>query len=319
MNIKINRGDHDDLMRLTEDSVFAILGPRLSLDSGIWQNGLMEQEEKKNQEGSTAANSFSFLSSIRKGQDITVRDDLLDFQLLLDAVKLSRRKGIPFRIVDSGSRDVIQLEWLAAEGAIIYTSDDAERELDTLQQINKACKRGNSFLACLQNGPLKLDSESAAGEWEDLMALGAEGTYIFLSNRENKRDVTQLGILADQCLRGGSWLVYYHHGELEAALVELARNGAWIHVGDSCLKGADEHSLLLEVIRAAHSAGTNCVFHLERELEYYPLKDIQKAGAIMLFKSKLIDYRSPLKSLQEQASHPKLDARAYYLYSTFFF
>jgi hypothetical protein len=101
--------------------------------------------------------------------------------------------------------------------------------------------------------------------------------------------------------------------------VELARNGAWIHVEDSCLKGADEYGLLLDVFRAAHSGGTNCVLHLERELEYYPLKDIQKAEAIILFKSKLIDYRSPLKFLQEQASHPKLDARAYYLYSTFFF
>jgi hypothetical protein len=279
----------------------------------------MEQEENKSQESEDAAKSFSFLSSIRKGQDITVRDDLLDFQLLLDAVKLSRRKGIPFRIVDSGARDVIQLEWLAAEGAIVYTSDDAERELDALRQIDKACKRGNSFLAYLQKGPLKQESESAAGAWEELMALGAEGTYIFLSNRENKRDVTQLGILADRCMRGGSWLVCYHHGELETALVELARNGAWIHVEDSCLKEADEYGLLLEIIRAAHSAGTNCVFHLERELEYYPLKDIQKAGAILLFKSKLIDYRSPLKPLQELASQPKLDARAYYLYSTFFF
>jgi hypothetical protein len=279
----------------------------------------MEQEEKKHQESADAAKSFSFLSSIQEGQDLTVRDDLLDFQLLLDSAKLSRRKRIPFRIVDSGSRDVIQLEWLAAEGATIYTSDDAKRELAALQQINKACKQSNSFLAYLHNGHLNQESESASRDWDDLMGLGAEGAYVFLSNRDDKRDVTQLSILADQCRGGGSWLVCYHHGELEIALVELARNGAWIHVEESCMKGVDDHRLLLEVIREALSAGTNCVFHLERELEYYPLKDIQKAGAIILFKSKLIDYRSPLKPLQEQASHPKLDARAYYLYSTFFF
>ena len=118
----------------------------------------MEQEEKKHQESADAAKSFSFLSSIQKGQDLTVRDDLLDFQLLLDSAKLSRRKRIPFRIVDSGSRDVIQLEWLAAEGATIYTSDDAKRELAALQQINKACKQSNSFLAYLHNGHLNQES-----------------------------------------------------------------------------------------------------------------------------------------------------------------
>lgn len=308
-----------NLPRLTAVFVFAILGHRLSLDFGFGRNGLMEQEENKSQESMDEAKSFSFLSSIRKGQDVTVRDDLLDFQLLLDAVKLSRWKGIPFRIVDSGSLDVIHLEWLAAEGAIVYTGDDAEREVNALQQIGKACKQGNSFLAYLQKGPLNQEPESAAGEWGDLMALGAEGAYIFLSNREHRRDIHQLGILADLCKRGGSWLVCYHHGELEAALVELARNGAWIHVEDGCLNEANDYGLLLEIIRAAQSSGTNCVFHLERELEYYPLKDIQKAGAIVLFKSKLIDYRSPLKPLQELASRRKFDARAYYLYSNFFF
>ena len=279
----------------------------------------MEQEEKDIQEGADTAKSFSFLSSIRKGQEITIRDDLLDFQLLLDAVKLSRRKGIPFRIVDSGSRDVVQLEWLAAEGAIVYTSDDAARERDALMQINKACQQGGSFLAFLHNGPLNQESESGACNWEGLMGLGAEGAYIFFSNRENRRDLAQLGLLADQCKGGGSWLVFYHHGELETGLVELARNGAWIHVEDSCLQGTDEHRLLLDIIRTAQSAGTNCVLHLERELEFYPLKDIQKTGSLILFKSNLIDYKSPLKPLQEQASHPKLDARAYYLYSSFFF
>ena len=113
--------------------------------------------------------------------------------------------------------------------------------------------------------------------------------------------------------------MYYHHGELQSALLDLARNGAWIHVDDECLNEAEDHSLFLEVIHAAQSARTNCVLHLGRELDYYPLKDIQKAGAIMLFKSKLIDYRSPLKPLQDLAARPKLDTKAYYLYPSFFF
>jgi len=280
---------------------------------------LMEHEEKTIPENANAEKAFSFLSSIGKGQDITVRDDLYDFQLLFDVVKRAYRKGIPFRIVDSGSLDVIQLEWLAAEGAIVYTSDDASRELDDLRLINKACQQRNSFLAYLHKGPLHQEAESAIGDLEYMMGLAAEGAYIFLSNKENKRDLTQLGLLADHCRRGGSWLVYYHHGDLSSDLMELARNGAWIHLEDSCLKEADDLRLLLDLIGEARSAGTKCVFHLERELEYYPLKDIQKGGAVLLFKAKLIDYRSPLKPLQEKASLPKLDARAYYLYSLFFF
>lgn len=279
----------------------------------------MEQEEKNMQESAEAEKSFSFLSSIRKGQDITVRDDLFDFQLLLDAAKLSRRMGISFRVVDSGSLETVQIEWLAAEGAIVYTSDDAKREVDSLRLINKACQRGKSFLACFHNGPLNKESESAVDDWESLAGLGDEGAFVFLSNRKYEREAIELVDLADHCRRGGSWLVYYHHGDLQVSLAELARNGAWIHVEDSCLKGNAELSLLLDVIRESHSAGTNCVFHLESEMEYYLLKDIQKAGAVILFKSKLIDYRSPLKSLQEQAAHTKLEARAYYLYSSFFF
>ena len=279
----------------------------------------MEQEEKIIQENTEVIKSLAFLSSIRKGQDISVRDDLLDFQLLLDAVKLARRKGIPFRIVDSGLIEVIQLEWLAAEGATVYTSDEAGRSMDVLIQINKACKQGKSFLAFLHNGVLSQGVEPPDKGWTGLAALGAEGAYIYLSNRDNQRDITQLTLLADQCQRGGSWLVYYHHGELQSSLVELARNSSWIHIADSCLNEAEDHSLLLEIIRAARSTGINCVIHFEKELDYYPLKDIQKAGAIMLFKSKLIDYRSPLKPLQDKAAHPKLDRRAYYLYSTFFF
>ena len=70
----------------------------------------MGQEENGIQESAESKKALGFLSSIRKGQDITVRDDLFDFQLLLDSVQHSRRKGIPLRIVDSGTLDTIQLE-----------------------------------------------------------------------------------------------------------------------------------------------------------------------------------------------------------------
>jgi len=149
--------------------------------------------------------------------------------------------------------------------------------------------------------------------------LGAEGIYIYLSNREEKRDWKQLFDLADCCRRGGSWLVYYHHRELEGAMVELARNGAWIHLTDSSLKKEEDHSLLFEIINTAVASGAKLVLHTYGEMDYYLARDVLKAGACLLFKDSLLDYRSPLKPLEEKASKIKLDARAFYLYAAFFF
>ena len=75
---------HRAELRLTDTSVFAILGPHFPSDSDIIRIKLMEQEEKATRENEDAKKSYAFLSSIRKGNDITVRDDHLDFQLLLD-------------------------------------------------------------------------------------------------------------------------------------------------------------------------------------------------------------------------------------------
>jgi len=264
--------------------------------------------------------SHAFLSSLKKGDEVAVRDDLYDFQLLLDAVKLTRRKGIPFRLIDSGTLDILRLEWLANEGAAVYSSDPAPRSLQELERVGKACKRGGAFLSYFHNASLASKNGMTAIDLSGLMSLAAEGVYIFISSKEEKRDLGQLCALADRCRRGRSWLVYYHHGRLEGNLVELARNGAWIHIADSGLGGdAAEHTLLLDVTGAALASEANLVLHLNAEMEFYQLNDIQKAGAFLLFHSPLLDYRSPLKPLKEKASNQKLDPKAFYLYSKFFF
>ncbi|MBN1222213.1 MAG: hypothetical protein JXB23_03120 [Candidatus Aminicenantes bacterium] len=279
----------------------------------------MEKDAKNNAKDQEAEISFAFLSSFKKGEDVTIRDDLYDFQLLLDAAKLTRSKGIPFRLVDSGTLDFLRLEWLAREGTFIYSSDQSPRKIEELERIGKSCKRGRSFLAYFQNGPLGSESEDHSSGFQGMLRLGDEGIYIFLSNRDEKREWKQLFDLADRCRRGGSWLVYYHHGELVGDLVELAGNGAWIHVAGSSLINGEDPSLLFEIIKSAVTSDANLVFHAIEEMGFYLVNDILKAGAFLLFQSTLLDYRSPLKPLEEKASGKKLDMRAFYLYETFFF
>jgi hypothetical protein len=123
--------------------------------------------------------------------------------------------------------------------------------------------------------------------------------------------------LADLCHRGQSRLIYYHHKDLDPALYELGRAGAWIHMSDKSVKETDEVSLLTDVIQGARATGSNVCLHVEAGTESILLEDLQKAGALLVFKSALIDYRSPLKPIEEKARKQKLDPRAYFLYPLF--
>jgi len=278
--------------------------------------------EKETRNGSTdqgAEMSYDLLPALKKGETVTLRDDLLDFQLLLETAKLSRRKGIPFRIVDSGSLDILRIEWLASEGAVVYSSDQAMRKTEDLERLGKSCKKAGAFLAYFQHKAFGPDTEAISAEFQKLMKLGAEGIHLFLSNKEEKRDWRPLCDLADRCRSRGSRLVYYHHGPIEEAMNELARNGGWIHIEDNSLNGEDSSSMLLAVIASARSAEANVVLHTSEKADFYLLKDVLEAGAFLLFRSPLLDFRSPLKPLEEKASQKKLDAMAFYMYETFFF
>jgi hypothetical protein len=102
---------------------------------------------------------------------------------------------------------------------------------------------------------------------------------------------------------------------LEQVLGELG--GAWIHISDDSLKESPDIDLLTEILKTGSSKGANFVLHLGTEWRAFELRDVIKAGAVPLFKSALLDYRSPLKSLEREARRRKLDFRAYYLYPYF--
>jgi len=278
----------------------------------------MNQEIKDNIVADTPEKAFALLSSVTQDPILTVRDDLFEFSLLLDAVKLRRkqREKSDFRLVDSGALSLVQVEWLAAEGADIYTNDEVGKNVQELESIRYACKKGDTLLAYLHNAVLVSDVASSL-DLSGLNSLGTFGINIYLSNKDHERNLSDLILLADLCQRGQSRLIFYHHKDLDPALFELGRAGAWIHISDNSLSTPDDVAKLTDVIHAAHNSGSNLCMHVERGTESLLLEDLQKAGAFLIFKSALIDYRSPLKPLEEKARKQKLDTSAYYLYPVF--
>ncbi|KPJ69911.1 hypothetical protein AMJ44_01795 [candidate division WOR-1 bacterium DG_54_3] len=275
-----------------------------------------EPEEEKNSK--FPEKGYELISWARRGKDITFRDDQFHFPWLMDIVKSCQKRRCRFRLIDSGKLETFEVELLGKAGADIYTSDEARPSDSEIELINKACRKSGTIVADFHRGPLeeeKPEEDSGSMAFSGLERLGERGVYLHLTNKERERNFLHLGDLANACLRGGSWLVYYHHGPLEQSLGELA--GAWIHISDDSLKESQEKDLLMEIIKAGSAKGANFMLHLGAEWRAYELQGVIKAGAVPLFKSALRDYRSPLKPLEKEAGRRKLDFRSYYLYPYF--
>jgi len=277
----------------------------------------MADESIKDKNVELPKKAYELLSWAGKGTDITVRDDQHEFPWLLDSVKLCRKKGARFRLIDSGKLDRFQLEWLAGAGADLYTSDEARAEASELEHVNRTCQKGGAFVAYFHYGSLESEEESSSISFLDLKDMGRSGIYFYLSNREMKREISKLNELAHACRKGGSWLVYYLHGSLENSLEDLARNETWIHVTDQIFQEPEDPTLVLDKVRAAVSAGAKLILHVEKGLDLSLLRDVIKTQAFVLFKSSLFDYKSPFRALERKTRKRKLDFRAYYLYPTF--
>ena len=268
------------------------------------------QEEKEPVPAKKTSELFSLL---KKKQNITVRDDQYDFSTLLDAVRQFRDTRYRFRLIDTGRFDPFELEWITSQGADLYTSDESRSNILDIDLINAAARKGNAVVAFLINGKLEAEAENTLS-FSDLMNAGRSDVYLHLTNRQQERDIQKISRLAYNCSKSGSWLVYYHHGPLEAQLSELGRNGAWIHITNKSLEGEEDQSMIRDIVLSAQSAGSNMVLHWDNGNQFSLLDDIVKAGAVVLFKSPLFDYKSPLKDLEKGIRRKRLDFKAYYLH-----
>ncbi len=274
----------------------------------------MKNEDKREKGKEDNHQVFESLPSIRSGEDVTIRDDLYKFPALLDTVKAAKKKGVRFRLIDTGEFDPFQIEWLAEAGADIYSSDEARTDLQELELVSRACKKGGASCAYFLHGSLGAEDEAGKASFLDPQNLGRAGIYVHVTNRQRKRDIAQLNELAFACRTGGSWLVYYHHGPLELSLEELAGSGAWIHTSERIFQEVEDPALILDKLKAAISAGLRCVLHVEKGLDISLLQDVLNARTWILFKSSLFDRKSPMRALEKKARRRKLDYRAYYLY-----
>ena len=272
----------------------------------------MNNERQEERDPASFQKVFELASLLKKKQNITVRDDQYDFFTLLDAVRQFRDRRYRFRLIDTGRFDPFELEWITAHGADFYTTDQARPRFHNVEIINASAKKGDAIVATLINGTWDEGENGLA--FSDLVNVGRYGVFLHLTNRQHPRDIQQVAHLAHNCVQGGSWLVYTHHGDLERSLVELGRNGAWIHMTDKSLDGAESQAMIRDVILSARSAGSNVVLHWDSGENYALLDEIVGAGAIVLFKSPLFDYRSPLKKLEKGIRKKRLDFRTYYLY-----
>jgi hypothetical protein len=280
------------------------------------EDSLKMEESIKDKSPEFLEKSWELLSWAGQGKDITVRDDQYQFPWLLDSVKLCRKKGARFRLIDSGKLDCSLLEWLAGAGADVYTSDEVRSEASELEQVNSSCRKGGAFLAYFHHGSLESEEESGSVSFFDLKNMGSCGIYIYLSNREMKREISKLNELAHDCRTGRSRLVYYLHGSLEDSLERLAGDKAWIHVTDQIFQKPEDRSLVLNKLRSAVSAGANLVLHIEKALHLSLLRGVIQTQAFVFFKSSLFDFESSFRALERKTRKRKIDYRAYYLYPT---
>jgi hypothetical protein len=262
--------------------------------------------------------NIELLARAKKGQDLIVRDDQFEYSSILDATKICRERGHRLSLVDSGKLTAYELEWLGEAGADFYTSDGTRTDEREITLVNKACRKGGAVVAYLHRGAIEGQDGTGPISLSGLKELGRSGVYLHFSNKERQRKLSELAELAFSARKGGSWLVYYHHGTLDAELKSVAGNGAWIHLADSSLREEENLSLFLDIVRASINAGTNCVLHLERGLAADLLQDIFDAGGLILFKIALADFRSRLKTLERKANAKSLDFKTYYLYPKLF-
>lgn len=277
----------------------------------------MDASTNTSPNSTSADKGYHLLAQASERGLLTIRDDLYSLPWLLDAVRICRGRGGRFRLLDSGTLNRFELEWLVASGADLYTADRVGREATDLASLQKISRRSRSVLACLIQSSLQQGGESQPYSAETVLSLGWSGIDLHVSNREGERDFPSIEAVSESCLQGGGWFVYYHHGPAEHRLMTLAERRVWIHLLEAGLQETQDKGLLLELARTSHAQGRRLIVHLETGTDLILLEDLTEAGAHVVFHNALIDYRSPLRRYEQQARKKRLPLRAYYLHLKF--
>lgn len=260
---------------------------------------------------------FDLISRASSSSVLTVRDDQFEFPWLVDAARLSRRRGGRFRVVDSGRNDIVSLCRLSEAGAEIYTSDETRPDPNELIPVALSGRKSGSPTFCYIHGPLSDDLKAFAIRGT-VLELGRTGVDIHLSNRERTRPADELLALAEACRHGHGRLVYYHFGRLEPYLENLAAEGGWIHWLAQELESEKAEFLITDILRAGRKSGAGFILHLEDAGSTARLRRIFEAGGFLEFHTPPSESSPDRRKLEVECARRRPDARAFYLHADFF-
>jgi len=261
--------------------------------------------------------TYELMDRVRTRQDLVIRDDQFDPEALRDAVGYARRRRIRLSLVDTGRFALAEIEDMARGGARVLTSDEARPRAGEWESLVEACRAGGTHLAVFWNGPLPAagqDGEIPAQALEDLLGRGLD---LHLSDREHVRDPGILAGWAAAARKGRGCLVLYRVGPPVAELAAPAGRRAWVHFSDREAAEEGWAGPALEIARAAASAGSRAVVHVERGLPLELLEELWEAGAALVFLTPPSDDRSLLRPIERKAARRKLPPRAFYLSTAF--
>ncbi|MBN2207587.1 MAG: hypothetical protein JW742_09300 [Candidatus Aminicenantes bacterium] len=245
--------------------------------------------------------------------ELLFRDDQIDPLRLTDEIRRLRRSGRRAALIDSGVYGLNDLEWLAEEQIILYSSDAAGRSGPDLVRIGEDVRKAGGAALYLVAGPWDGDAGRPRPAFEDLVLMGRSGWDLHVSNRERERDPGRLAELSRACREGGGFLVYYHTGPLGPWLEDLAGNGAWIHLTEDSLAKDEDILTIKDAAEAAARGGTGVILHAPKAGSVGRIKDAVRAGVLLRLETPPSDYRSPLRELEAVSAKTRLGPRAFYL------
>ena len=254
--------------------------------------------------------TYELLDRVRLGRDITVRDDQFDAEVLLDAARMARAKGIRLNLLDTGRFDRAGLERMILAGVRLYTSDEARPAEPELSFLQKACRAQKTFAAYFHNGPLSVTAVPGTLSHAEIGTLASQGLDVHISNSVHARDFSLMHELAEDAAAGRSYFVYYHHGAPVENMAALAAGGAWVHFSDRRLGDDASAELAVAIAGAATAAGTRATVHVEAGLPLDLLERFYAAGGVILFLTPPADYRSLARPLEGKARRRRLPTRA---------
>ncbi|MBC7349356.1 MAG: hypothetical protein H5U05_05220 [Candidatus Aminicenantes bacterium] len=243
------------------------------------------------------------LQSLEKGSCFILRDDCYDLTELEQILEQATTRKLKIALIDSGKLAPVDLERLADFYFSFYTSDTARADFQVLSQLAlrpKGCRLAYFIQGQLQSLP-------------DLFANLELFDSIVISSRDQARPLDQLDRLAEEISRSHTALVYYHHQSLEENLASIGLKNCWIHLSSRNFN-EDSEIMILDLLKNIRKNKGRLVVHVDRSLSYPFLKELEEAGAFLVFNLPPVEPASRIFQLVKTWQKKKLPETAFYLY-----